>query len=87
MKRPRISTDLNESWDKAENITREITRYITKPDGTKRTEKETVFFYIPAPRPTCEWIVLSPLRNAGTEPETRAMCPWCVPATPNISCV
>jgi hypothetical protein len=46
MKTPRIITDTKESWDREGNITREITRYITEPDGTKRTEKETV--YIPA---------------------------------------
>jgi hypothetical protein len=45
MKTPRIITDTKESWDKEGNITREITRYITEPDGTKRTEKETL--YIP----------------------------------------
>jgi len=46
MKTPRIITDTKESWDREGNITREITRYITEPDGSKRTEKETV--YIPA---------------------------------------
>lgn len=45
MKTPRIITDTKESWDKEGNITREITRFITEPDGTKRTEKETL--YIP----------------------------------------
>jgi hypothetical protein len=46
MKTPRIITDTKESWDREGNITRELTRYITEPDGTKRTEKETI--YIPA---------------------------------------
>jgi hypothetical protein len=46
MKTPRIITDTKESWDREGNITRELTRYITEPDGTKRTERETI--YIPA---------------------------------------
>lgn len=50
MKTPRIITDTKESWDKEGNITREITRFITEPDGTKRTEKETQ--YIPAAQAT-----------------------------------
>jgi hypothetical protein len=40
MKTPKIVTDIKETRDPAGNITREITRYITEPDGTKRTEKE-----------------------------------------------
>jgi len=46
MKTPKIVTDTKETWDKHGNITREITRYITEIDGTKRTEKKTE--YIPA---------------------------------------
>lgn len=42
MKTPKIVTDTKETTDAAGNITREITRYITEPDGTKRTEKEVV---------------------------------------------
>lgn len=42
MKTPKIVTDTKESWDREGNITREITRYITEIDGTKRTEKEIV---------------------------------------------
>jgi hypothetical protein len=42
MKTPKVVTDTKESWDKQGNITREITRYITEIDGTKRTEKEIV---------------------------------------------
>ena len=42
MKTPKIVTDIKETRDREGNITREITRYITEPDGTKRTEKETV---------------------------------------------
>ena len=42
MKTPKIVTDTKETWDKQGNITREITRYITEIDGTKRTEKEIV---------------------------------------------
>lgn len=42
MKTPKIVTDTKETTDGAGNITREITRYITEPDGTKRTEKEVV---------------------------------------------
>ena len=42
MKTPKIVTDTKETWDREGNITREITRYITEIDGTKRTEKETV---------------------------------------------
>lgn len=42
MKTPKIVTDTKETRDKFGNITREITRYITEPDGSKRTEKETV---------------------------------------------
>lgn len=42
MKTPKIVTDTKETWDKQGNITREITRYITEIDGTKRTEKEVV---------------------------------------------
>ena len=41
MKTPKIVTDTKETFDKEGNITREITRYITEIDGTKRTEKET----------------------------------------------
>lgn len=46
MKTPKIVTDTKESWDNEGNITREITRYITDIDGTKRTEKEVI--HIPA---------------------------------------
>ena len=46
MKTPKIVTDTKESWDDKGNITREITRYITDIDGTKRTEKEVI--HIPA---------------------------------------
>jgi len=42
MKTPKIVTDTKETTDAKGNITREITRYITEPDGTKRTEKEVV---------------------------------------------
>ena len=42
MKTPKIVTDTKETTDAQGNITREITRYITEPDGTKRTEKEVV---------------------------------------------
>lgn len=42
MKTPKVVTDTKETWDKQGNITREITRYITEIDGTKRTEKEIV---------------------------------------------
>lgn len=42
MKTPKIVTDTKETWDREGNITREITRYITEIDGTKRTEKEIV---------------------------------------------
>lgn len=42
MKTPKIVTDTKETWDRQGNITREITRYITEIDGTKRTEKEIV---------------------------------------------
>lgn len=42
MKTPRIVTDTKETTDGAGNITREITRYITEVDGTKRTEKEVI---------------------------------------------
>jgi hypothetical protein len=45
MKTPKVVTDTKETWDKKGNITREITRYITEVDGTKRTEKRTE--YIP----------------------------------------
>jgi len=40
---PRIITDVKELWDRDGNITREMTHYIEEPDGTKRTEKETVY--------------------------------------------
>mmetsp|Transcript_12634 Transcript_12634/g.12418 ORF Transcript_12634/g.12418 Transcript_12634/m.12418 type:complete len:219 (-) Transcript_12634:623-1279(-) len=40
---PRIITDVKEMWDRDGNITREMTHYIEEPDGTKRTEKETVY--------------------------------------------
>mmetsp|Transcript_11349 Transcript_11349/g.32683 ORF Transcript_11349/g.32683 Transcript_11349/m.32683 type:complete len:188 (+) Transcript_11349:151-714(+) len=40
---PRIITDVKETWDKEGNIKREMTHYIEEPDGTKRTEKETVY--------------------------------------------
>lgn len=42
MKTPKVVTDTKETWDREGNITREITRYITEIDGTKRTEKEIV---------------------------------------------
>ena len=42
MKTPKIVTDTKETVNAKGNITREITRYITEPDGTKRTEKEVV---------------------------------------------
>ena len=40
---PRIITDVKESWDQEGNIKREMTHYIEEIDGTKHTEKETVF--------------------------------------------
>jgi len=40
---PRIITDVKEMWDRDGNITREMTHYIEEPDGTKRTEKETMY--------------------------------------------
>jgi hypothetical protein len=40
---PRIITDVKETWDQEGNIKREMTHYIEEIDGTKRTEKETVF--------------------------------------------
>lgn len=40
---PRIITDVKETWDEEGNIKRELTHYIEEPDGTKRTEKETVY--------------------------------------------
>jgi hypothetical protein len=43
MKTPKIITDTKESWDRDGNITRELTRYITEIDGTKRTEKSTEY--------------------------------------------
>jgi len=40
---PRIITDVKESWDQEGNIKREMTHYIEEIDGTKCTQKETVF--------------------------------------------
>jgi hypothetical protein len=40
---PRIITDVKETWDQEGNIKREMTHYIEEIDGSKRTEKETVF--------------------------------------------
>jgi hypothetical protein len=43
----KIVTDTGEKWDKKGNCTKTIIKYITEPDGTKRTERTTEF--IPAP--------------------------------------
>ena len=46
-KTQKIVTDTGEKWDKKGNCTRTIIKYITEPDGTKRTERTKEF--IPAP--------------------------------------
>jgi len=67
---PRIITDVKEMWDRDGNITREMTHYIEAPDGTKRTEKETVYIAAAAISGDGEYARTEEASDGGSEGES-----------------